>query len=145
MKKKPAKKLPRLPERDVLGTWKLAGVNVQVVVDWTKIGGSFYFAPDAKGPPRIRVGCDHGWPDVVAVLMHEALELVLTLAGQRFKSCQGWGHNHGDYIFHLDHNQFCQAVDKLADFCTVVMPVLAHAYSTRKRELKRRKLPALGA
>lgn len=133
-----------LPAETKLPPVKLAGIGTTVVLRWGKLGGCFYLSSGKEKAPRIDVGCDDNWPGVAAVVMHEALELVLTLSGHRFKPCQGWGHNHADYIFHLDHNAFCQAVDKLADFTTCVLPRIKAEYDARVKEHRRRKLPALG-
>lgn len=120
---------------EVLGIYRLGNFNVEVVLDWERFGGSFYFAPDDKGPPRLRVGMDDDvFANVLGVLMHEATEFILSNRGARLDYDDGWGRDASQYRFFFDHPTFSYTLDQLAWFVLKVLPDLTTAYNSRPRQ-----------
>lgn len=128
-----------------VGTFQLGWTNVDLYLDPDESGGCFYFAPNDKDTPRIRVGLDGmSWRDVVEVLLHETLELVLTRRDLRYVPTGRIACGHDSYVFHCDHNDFTQAVAEAAAFMVDTVPAVSKAYNGNKdrnkdRNKKRKK------
>lgn len=129
MKAKAKKKLPVI-ER--LGVFRIGYMNVEVILDWDQTGGSFYTAPDASGPPRIRIGMDYqNWQAVVTVALHEAMEFALVLLDLRYEKSGSLADNAAAYWFNFDHQEFAEALAITSSFLTPCLPQLAAKYNER--------------
>lgn len=119
-------------KQKIIDSYILCGGYVQVVLR-EGTGGEFYSAPEHGHVPRIKVGTEYGaWPEVVAVLIHEALEYVLVIKGRRFEPCSDLAKDHSSYLFLLNHSQFSDACAELAAFLTVCLPDVAKAWKDWK-------------
>jgi len=123
-----------------LGIYNLNNINVEVFVLPEHDGGEFYFAPDKKSLPRIKIGLNYkDWDDVVAIALHESMEFLLTQKGFRYKQSGRFTNDHADYTFVYNHADFTELCARQAFFLVDLIPQLAKVFEVRfnKRELNK--------
>jgi hypothetical protein len=99
-------------------------------------GGEFYCTPEPGSLPRIKIGADLGdFEDVLAVLFHEAFEMLLFRKGCRFNPDDVRTRDHSLYRFFMDHNQFSDICQKAAEFMDNAIPDVRKSW--KKWEKKR--------
>lgn len=129
MKKKSKSDLDQI----FIGTFEFCWMNVEVYGWRGQTGGWFYMKPDEKSPPRIKIGLGYKyWWEVVAVLLHEATEMSIDNQQCRFSNCGDHAHGSDGYIFNFNHNQFSEAVARVAYFVTPLLPELANVWKKYK-------------
>lgn len=110
-----------------LGVFRLGHEQMEVYLrDGT--GGEFYTVPEAGRLPRIKVGADQCWKDVVSVLHHEAMEFCLMRIECRFNPGSDFARDHASYLFIMTHPQFSEAGARTAWFLADCLPALGTAY-----------------
>lgn len=121
-----------------VGTFRCGHTNVDLYALPEESGGYFYGCPDEKSCARIKVGLRHGcWDQVIAVLMHETLELVFSDMRLRFEHAAALASDHAAYLFVMDHCQFTEAVASAAMFITEAVPKLAKLWQRRHRRKRK--------
>lgn len=117
----------------IVGVYNFGTGNVQLVLREGD-GGEFYFAPDKISPPRIKVGADQpNWNLVVATLLHEILEMQMTLQGFRFSPAPDFANDNSSYLFVMNHPQFSEVCARSAMFVASALPDLSKAWSRWKK------------
>jgi len=113
------------PTQHLVGTYRLGLTNVELYGTTTDYGGSFYFTPDDKALPRMKVSFLYQyWREVVAVLLHESLEFLCAQKGVRVVPCGHWMQSSDLYSFHFDHSQFSLMMEDQGDFLAHSLPDL---------------------
>lgn len=116
-----------------LGVFQLGLSNVEVYAlpNWN--GGEFYFCPDSKRLPCVKIGlaCSE-WGNVVDTLLHESAEYLLAAQQLRFEPSAKFNGDHANYLFVFDHTQFADMCARQAVFIAAVLPVLAKQWECRK-------------
>jgi hypothetical protein len=101
-------------------------------------GGDFDCAAKPGGLAELVVGIDaEHWDEVVAALLHEAEEMTLTDLCCRFRPTPDYGASQGGYLFVLDHEQFCEAMGRVAVLVAGALPALAAAYKKNRKQRPR--------
>ena len=120
-----------------LCTALLNGISTDLYAVKDELSGWFYYHPEPKGRPRIKVGTKHEqWWQCLAVLMHETQEAVAGMMCLRFRPSDDYSNENGLYSFHMDHSQFAEMVAASADFLAVAVPKLAAEWQRRHRKAK---------
>lgn len=114
-----------------LGTFSLGHENIELWVDPRLGGGTVTIQPDERALTRITVGPHDTLSELVATLLHEALELALSREGCRFCSDRS-SDNAADCVFFADHQMFDRAVASSGAFLTDVFPKLVRLPAFRK-------------
>ena len=113
-----------------LGSFQLGWENVDLYVFPEEDGGCYYFCPDPKSLPRIKIGLAYDkWSHVLAVLLHESMEYLLERYGYCFKKS---GNISGDLSakwFMLSHIEITEVWARQADFLADAIPALKKAYA----------------
>lgn len=99
-------------------------------------GGEFYTVPEKGRLPRIKVGADQCWKDVISVLSHEAMEFSMMRTECRFTPGSDFARDHAGYLFVMNHTQFSEANARTAWFLADAIPAAGAAY----RKWKKKKL-----
>lgn len=122
-----------------VGTYRLGPKNVDLyaTVPPHESGGSFYFAPEERRLPRIKVCIDElEWKHTVAILHHEAMELSMQDHHCRFLQSGQFSASHASYLFVMDHEQFTECSEWTGQFMSNCLPELAKAFDHFKRSAK---------
>jgi hypothetical protein len=114
-------------KQTIVGVYELGYEQVQLVLR-EDTGGEFYFIPEKGSIPRIKIGADYKeWKDVVAPLIHESMEFVLTRYKARYDSAENMGMDKGHYLFVIGHGGF-------SDCCAQVAEFIANCWSDLQKE-----------
>ncbi len=120
-----------------VGCYTLAHLNVDLyLVDDT--GGEFFFAPEPGKLPRIKVGAQGTWQDLVVWLVHEAIEFEFTAHQCRLKPDTG-GNSDGQYTFLANHAQFSSICRGAGEFMSWCLSDLVAEYDRWHKPLKKRR------
>ena len=121
----------------IVNSYEMGYQAVQLVAR-EDLGGEYYLVPEPGHVPRIRVGIDYEyWREVVAVLLHEAMELAIDVHRAKYKQTNQIANDHGNYLFVMDHSQFTQVCAEVAEFVAFALPDLRKAYIERRRRKKK--------
>lgn len=121
------------PEQPYVGTYRLGATNAEVFGSKHLYGGQFFFAPDDKALPSLKVSFlqEHWW-EVVAILMHESFEYLAAQRGVRYRPC-GDAINASDvFWFGFDHNAMSQIISDQGYFLAKCLPDVAAAWKKYK-------------
>lgn len=120
-----------------VGTYYLGPESVLLVLRSGE-GGEYYCTPAKGATARIKVGADKGhWKEVVAVLLHEAMELALDKLSVKYDRSLKHSGDSASCVFFLRHDEFSEACARVADMLTDCLPDLSKAWATynqRKRK-----------
>lgn len=119
-------------KQTIVGVYSMGLSQVQIVLREGN-GGEFYFNPEAGAVPRIKVGAELQWAEVVGNLLHEALEMQMTALSCRFNPAPDYARDHSSYLFVMTHPQFSESCARTAEFITAALPDLARAWKKWKR------------
>lgn len=112
-----------------VGTYQLGFQNVDLFVLPHDTGGEFFLCPDTHSPPRIIIGLNYpSWPECLAILLHETIELTLCTQNHRFQRSGKLSGDLADFTFILDHSQFSQVIAIASTFLSNSIPELAAHY-----------------
>jgi len=109
-------------------------LNVDLYANTQMQGGEFYFWPDEKSLPCIRVGLDGSWPDTISWLLHEALEFALCHRQLRFARTAKLNGDHADFLFVFDHCEYGNVCSMVGRFLVDALPAWTKAYREWKRK-----------
>jgi hypothetical protein len=110
----------------LVGTYRLGAFNVTLYLrDGT--GGEFYYAPDEKNPPRMNVGQEGGWHQVVGTLIHEAAEFSLSNMRCRYELDENQPSSDRFHFF-ANHYQFSTMSLDVGMFVAQSLPDLSKAF-----------------
>ena len=127
------------PSQIFVGAFPLGCIAVDLYALTHQFGGCFFTNPDGKAPPRIKVSIEYDrWDSVVEVLLHEALELSMSLKSLRYER-SGVAGDASSYTFLFDHTQFVDLCDCAASFITPAMPRLATIHRDYHAKLSAKK------
>ena len=117
----------------IIGIFSLGFEDCELVLR-EGTGGEFYNCPGKGEIPRVKIGADvKEWRDLVAVLLHEAMEFALNRLRCRYSCSYDFGNDAGGYIFVLDHPQFSDCCARAAEFLALSLPVLAKEWPKFQR------------
>jgi hypothetical protein len=120
--------------QQIVGIYECGWNSVEVVLR-DGDGGEYFMIPEKGRGPRIKLGADQDtWQKLVAVLMHETLELVMDTLKHRYIAWQNMGNSHDGYLFMFDHPQFCDITARAAELMAACLPDLAKAWEKWKSE-----------
>lgn len=123
-------------KQKIVGSFTLGSSEVLLVIR-EGTGGEFWMSPEKGHIPRIKVGIENGWNDMVAIALHEALEMALVECGARFSPAPDHARENGGYLFVMDHTKFACAVAMAGHFLSPALPAMSATY--RKWRLKKFK------
>lgn len=118
--------IPALRQKRV-GEYKIGAESVEVFIRDGN-GGEFYFMPEPGRLPRIKIGGDQSWNEVMATVLHEAMEYAFCRSQLRFSPAPEISPDNGSYMFCMNHTQFSVAVGSIASFVADLVPDLQRAY-----------------
>lgn len=101
-------------------------------------GAEFWFHPEHGKPPRIKIGLDCDWPELLGNFLHELFEFGHSYNGSRFAP-DGADRGSDCYRFMFDHNMFSRVCVEAGIFCSEAVPELSKAYHKRKSKTKGKK------
>ena len=113
--------------QSIVGVYRLGMLNVQVVLR-EGYGGDAYCRPDDVGVPRIKLGAEGKWENVVDRLLHESAELYLELHHHRYLACANERNDPASVRFMFTHAEFSDLCAVLGVFAACVLPDLADAW-----------------
>lgn len=121
MKKKPPS------EQVLVGSYRLGVLDVDLYwVRGERFGGVYYSRPETGRCPRIKIGMQGAsWEDVVAVLIHEAMEFTVDLQDRLFQPLGADPRGSDDRVVMLTHAEFSRVCYALGGFLTKALPDLA--------------------
>lgn len=114
-----------------LGTYRLGLKNVDLfaTVPPHENGGSFYFAPEDRSLPRIKVYLDEiEWGKTVAILHHEAMEFSMQDHHCRFLQSGQFSASHASYLLVMTHEQFTECSEWTGRFMADCIDDLQQAW-----------------
>jgi len=118
----------------VIGSYDSGMLNVQVVAR-EGTGGEFFMNPQAGSIPRIKVGVDYReWLCCVDVLLHECMELFLTLQGKRYTKAPDLAFDNSEYLFSFNHGDLSACARLCSAMLVQCLPDLADVYKKRKEK-----------
>lgn len=121
-----------------VGTWPIGHENCQLYAMPDSTGGDFYGCPDSNSCARIKVGLDYRcFDEVIAVLIHEAMEFALMRSDCRYQISGKLNRDHADYLFCMTHEQFGRACSKVAMFMSEAVPKLSTLWQRQHRRKRR--------
>jgi len=97
----------------VVGFYRIGLENVQVCMR-DGDGGEFYYFPDNGSLPKIVIGADGEFEEVLAVFIHEVMEISMCRLGLRYIGSEDMSNDHSGYLFVLNHPQFSDICNRLA-------------------------------
>lgn len=119
----------------IVGLFQFGYETVEIVLrDGT--GGEFYSCPEMGRSPRIKVGADGKWGDVVRILLHELLELAMFRQGCRYEVSGDVGQDMGAYVFMFTHAQFSNIQARAAEAIVLSLPAVSTAWRKWRRGKK---------
>ena len=114
-----------------LGRFPLGYSPVRVFV--TAESGGSAFVQTSRKLPAISIGLDESsWDSVLAVALHEALELSAMQQNAHFEPTLDTSGESGRFMFVMDHMQFSEACGRAGIFLAALAPKLAKAYKRFK-------------
>ena len=135
MSKKKRKKLNIL-KQTVVGIYEIGYEEVEVVFRDGQ-GGEFYVYPEKGHCARMKIGADQErWDELVAVLLHEAFELVADRLKCRYRAFNDISRDTGAFTFMFSHSDFSDICAKSAEFMARAMPDASAAWKKWKKEKK---------
>ncbi len=111
----------------LIGVFRLGHEQIEVFAR-EGIGGEFYTCPEDGKLPRIKVGFDLCWKDVVSVLHHEAMEFAMMRLECRFNPGSDFARDHSSYLFVMTHPQFSEAAARTAWFLADSLPRMGQVF-----------------
>ena len=136
-----------IPEQPRVGTYLLRGENVEVFGKLDSDGGETYFAPEPGRLCRIKVGLKQDdWGDVLATLLHEALEVCLSRQSTAYwKSHFGAVNDPTTHVFIVSHSQMNEACTAVGVLLVKVIPDLLRVWTLARKPEKARPKGTQGA
>lgn len=123
--------------KEIKGAFYLGAERVRLMVENDNSDGCFYFCYEDGGVPVICVGINGNWNRTVSILMHEAMEFVLTRLQCRYQCSDDMGRDHSEYTFHMRHYQFSDACAKVSEFMAGALPELSRAHKANQPKAKK--------
>jgi len=96
-------------------------------------GADFYFQPEDGRLPRIKVGADNEWQNVVANLLHEAVEMQASMVNCRYQ-LDNMDTASDRHVFVFNHYQFSLVVEAAGWFLSSCLADLAAAWKRWQRK-----------
>lgn len=118
----------------LVGTYHLGFRMVRLICDFTTANGAVFVAPDDHGLPKVMVGGDAPWDEVIGTLLHEAYELTFIDLQTRYKQRPSWSEEASDFIFLMTHNQLSEACERVGSFLDHALPDLRKLYFKRTQK-----------
>jgi len=120
-------------KQKIVGHYSLGNESVELVIR-EGTGGEFYCCPELGKTARLKIGVEQeSWEDVLKVLLHEALEYLLTRNCCRYEATGDLSDDHSAYKFWFDHVQLSHMCACLGMFLARVLPDLARAYKAFRK------------
>jgi len=117
----------------IIGVFPIGFEDVELVLRDGN-GGEFFNCPEPGKCPRIKIGADvKEWKDIVAVLVHEAMEFRMNRCRARFDPSYDVGKDHGSYLFVMDHQIFSDCCAQVGELLVCSLPALAVAWKKWKK------------
>lgn len=111
-------------KQKTIGSFYMGRESVQLVLR-EGTGGEFFMSPELGSIARIKVGAEHEeWDRVLAVLLHEAMELAYEKLGRRYDVTNDFSGDHSTYLFVVPHVAFSNACAMVAEFVAACSPGL---------------------
>ena len=99
----------------IVGVFSIGFEDCQLVLR-EGTGGEFFNCPGKAKIPRIKIGADTRWGEVVAAVLHEAMEFTLNRLRCRYDCSYDLAQDHAGYVFMATHPQFSDACSRSALF-----------------------------
>lgn len=120
----------------VVGVYLLGPTQCQLVAR-AGTGGDFHGTPNDLRCPRMSIGIECAWEEVLVSLVHEALELALWTQGCRWYPSAMVANDLTAFLFVTSHVQFSEGCARAGWFLAQAIPALRAVHSKqRKRKTK---------
>lgn len=113
-----------------VGSYALNGVAIDMYLRDGR-GAEFWSIYESGKPPRIQIGAHGTWREVTARLLHESMELSLSMLSCRFEP-DTRGSDAANYLFVARHDQFTAACENVGDLLAACLPDVAKAWKRWK-------------
>lgn len=122
-----------------VGNFTLWHEAVQLYAHVERDGGECWLNPDPDNgkSARLYVGLDQPWPQVLEVLVHEALELMCHRHGLILKPARQCTLDTSGFTFIFDHAQYTQLCGALGIFLSVATKPLREAWDKHRPKTQR--------
>ena len=124
-------------KQKIIGVYYFGNEQIELVLR-EGTGGEFYATPEKGHIPRIKVGADKEWQQVVSALVHEAFEFAALRNRGRYDPCGDFSNDHSSYLFVMTHPIFSDCCARVAELLTSAVPVLAHEWNAWKKDSKKK-------
>lgn len=122
-----------------IGTFSLGCESVRLYAN-SESGGSFSTGPEDNGTATMTIGLhQRAFWQVVAVLLHEAMELACVRAGLRYVPCLDYAKDNGSYLFSMSHTQFSEATAWASMLVEPAIPLLKKEWRKHQKALAKKK------
>jgi hypothetical protein len=121
----------------LIGTYKLGTNWIRLYVDPDSSNGEVVVHPKDKGARKIIVGIGDNLEDAISVFLHEAFEISYIDLSTRFRHQPSWTGSSSDFVFHMTHDQFAEACERVGDFMQQSFSDFSAAF--RKNEERKEK------
>lgn len=126
--KKSSKKKRIKPSDLIVGRFRLGHRWVQLYVMPDSNGGTGEFAPQDPQICTIKIGVSDPWNDTVGTLLHEAAEVVMHDLRHAYKHAGSVDFGTGTFIFHMDHVQYSEVMQRVGHFIAAALPRFSAYY-----------------
>lgn len=108
----------------IVGVFSIGFEDCQLVLR-EGTGAEFYNCPGVGECPRIKVGADVKlWREVVANVLHEAMECYFNRLRCRYDCSYDLAQDHAGYLFVASHPEFSDACARVGAFLSEALPAL---------------------
>ena len=115
----------------LVGTYTLGYDNVRIELDGDTEGSAaaVWYNPKDGGCQKIVMCCKgRSWEDVVAGLLHEAMESIMHRRGLGYSRAHAPREVTDGYMFLMSHHEFDECCDWVGPFLTACLPDLNAAW-----------------
>lgn len=125
-------------KQKIVGSYYMGMTQVQIVLR-EGTGGEFYLNPERGHIPRIKIGADQpNWGDVIAILLHEATEMLMTCSHCRYAPAPDYANDHAGYLFVMNHCMFSDVTARVGELLALSLPDLSRAWTKWKKPKRTR-------
>lgn len=125
-------------KQKIVGSYYIGSTSAQVVLREGN-GAELYLQPEKGAVPRMKLGADVKWWELLDALMHESLEMQFCLLQCRFLESGKVCRDLGSFLFVFTHDQFTEACGRSAAFIDDALADVKKAWQAwHKKPAKKR-------
>ncbi len=121
------------------GNFQISHTNLRISLDPAHSSAELQFYPPDGGCPKIIIGINTSWEDVVASLLHETFELQSYYLQCTFERAGTLGGLSSRYHFLLDHTQMDELCCFQGQLIAKSLPTIGKLYNKHGKDAKKTK------